>query len=302
MSDIKASLINLEPVCEFGVHLLDKLEKLGHFIISPKGTMPESIDLFMDDVKKSNLPEAEKFFLIANAERTIKKLSNNKAIVKSALAHLAEFQQNVPDDMTINEEQEEWYSRFFESAQHVSDSEMQTIWGRILAEEVVSPNSVPKSLIHILSIIDKQSAMVFNTLCNYFITIGKENLLICNLKNPYSFWSDKGINLSNISNLDSLGLISHQKDGYAFDYEQACDKTIDFNFPISICGKKCIILYEAYPDMPKKISLGNVTLTNSGHALFKCIKKQANNECFEFVFEYIKKQIPHIVCIQSDSD
>lgn len=302
MSDNNASLINLEPISKFGIHLLDKLEKLGHFIISPKGTMPEAIDLFIEDVKKSNLPETEKIFLIANARQNIKKISNNKAIIKSALTHLAEFPQNVPDDVTISEEQKEWYSRFFESAQHVSDSEMQTIWGRILAEEVASPYSIPKSLIHILSIIDKQSAMIFNTLCNYSITIDKENLLICNRKELYSFWSDKGINLTDINNLDSLGLISHQKDGYAFDLERACGKTIDFNFPISICGKKCIILYEAYPNMPKEISLGNVTLTNSGHALFKCIKKQANDECFEFVFEYIKKQIPCIVCVQSDLD
>lgn len=302
MSDNKSSLINLEPVCEFGVHLLDKLEKLGHFIISPKGTMPESIDLFMDDVKKSNLPEAEKFFLIANAERTIKKLSNNKAIVKSALAHLAEFPQNVPDDMTISEEQEEWYSRFFESAQHVSDSEMQTIWGRILAEEVVSPNSVPKSLIHILSIIDKQSAMAFNALCNYYIKIGDENLLICNQKECHSFWSRIGVNLAIISNLASLGLVSRQKDGYAFDLELACEKTIDFDFPISICRKNCIILYKTFPNMPKRFSVGDIMLTQSGHALFKCIKKQDNDECFKFVSEYIKKQIPHIVCIQSDSN
>ena len=47
------------------------------------------------------------------------------------------------------------YSFYFEKAKLVSDESMRGIWASILAEEINAPNSISRSLIHTLSIIDK---------------------------------------------------------------------------------------------------------------------------------------------------
>lgn len=47
--------------------------------------------------------------------------------------------------------------------------------------------------------------------------------------------------------------------------------------------------------MPRSFSIGSVSLTNGGMALFKCVEKECSEKNFNFVLNYIKKQIPHII-------
>lgn len=133
------------PVCDLGKHLLDKLEKLGHYVISPKGTMPEALETYITRIKEEHLPPLVEAYAIANAKKDIKEMANKRSIIQYALARLSEIPQPTPSEV-VTPEQEEWFSRFFDSARHISDEEIQIIWGRILAEETAYPNSIPKSL------------------------------------------------------------------------------------------------------------------------------------------------------------
>lgn len=154
------------PICDLGKHLLDKLEKLGHYVASPKGTMPEALETYITRIKEEHLPPLAEAYAIANAKKDIKEMSNKRSIIQYALARLSEIPQPTPSE-AVTPEQEEWLSRFFDSAKHISDEEMQIIWGRILAEETAYPNSVPKSLIHSLSIIDKNPPFLLPKCVNF---------------------------------------------------------------------------------------------------------------------------------------
>jgi predicted RNA-binding Zn ribbon-like protein len=73
------------------------------------------------------------------AERTRQKESrrqkNLESVVRQAAEHIPESVSDAPVDP-------DWTAQFFEACQDVSNAEMQSIWGQILAGEVASPGPV----------------------------------------------------------------------------------------------------------------------------------------------------------------
>lgn len=61
----------------------------------------------------------------------------------------------------------DWRTRFFKKAQDVSNDEMQSIWAKILAEEVSSPGKTSLRTLDVVSNISKKEAERFQVACSF---------------------------------------------------------------------------------------------------------------------------------------
>ncbi len=179
-----------------------------------------------------------------------KKQSNIEAITSIAIEHLDDksMPQNVADD---------WITNFFDKSRIVSDSQMQTIWARVLAGEANRPGAFSKKTVNLLGDLDKIDAELFLNLGGFCWQIWDIIPLVFDVND--SIYNQRGINFSSLSHLDSLGLV-HFDDvlGYA---RFGLPKTVIANYYES----------SATLTLPKEeennLQIGKVRLTRAGHEL-----------------------------------
>ena len=130
-------------------------------ILQPRGidaAIEEGHEKIIDEVTSSTkLSNNEKFSFLVTYKNQIKEYKNCKNIAEIAA-------NNILPEKQIEEVDSDWFAFFFDKAKLVSNESMQSIWGSILAEEINSPNSISRSFIHTLSIIDKKQADSFCSL------------------------------------------------------------------------------------------------------------------------------------------
>ncbi|HAT4256026.1 DUF2806 domain-containing protein [Clostridium perfringens] len=98
------------------------------------------------------------------AYQEIKKQENIDSVIDNAYSELEgkelESEENVDND---------WMIRFINSVEDISNEKMQIIWGKILAGEIINPNSVSLRTLDILRNLSKNEAKLFEKICNYII-------------------------------------------------------------------------------------------------------------------------------------
>lgn len=168
---------------------------------------------------------------------------------------------------------EDWFARFINIAKDIHSDELQTIWGKILAKEVIHPHSVSLRTLDVLKNISGEEARFFQQLMPYIISIGDDLRVLpankaiqkkCNILDGYYIV------------LDACGLI----------------KMLSFTeLPLSIgAGETLRIVRTSERLLSMKNLLDNeVTLkisniyllTQSGKELFDLLYSEPNNEYFE---------------------
>jgi hypothetical protein len=173
----------------------------------------KAIDLYVDEIEKSDLSADAKVVALLNAKQTIKKLRNQKDIANIAVSNAKEktvFSEKSGVD-------EEWFDRYMESAAYVSSEEMQLVWGRILANEFEKPGSTPPNMTRILSEFTKTYAEAFRKLCSMrllLIQVGEDDSIqkaTWKIMIPYSgnedYMTDMGLSFSMMAELQNLGVM-----------------------------------------------------------------------------------------------
>ncbi len=246
----------------------------------------EALDMYIEDIRKSNLSEESKIISVLGAERYIKKLKNQINIADKAL-ELAKPDTDFSENSKVNSD---WLDRFMDSAGYVSDEDVQLIWGKILAREFEEPGSTPLNMIRILSELTPSYAEAFNTLCSMFIGIidlnidneietANREIIIPYFENK-DFLKQLGLSFNVISELETLGLIK-------FDYVNGYNVSItnDENVLLYINSKT----YELIPNNINNIPTGNIILTNAGNYLNNIIESPFIDSYYPIVEEYLSK-------------
>lgn len=165
MSDTNISLINLDGASDVIIKFLDMIQNAVGWIVTPHGARKDFNEALMV-YKKSieddeTLDEITKAAKISSARKELKQYINQGKIIAYALEDLAQNAKLVVED--------DWLSYFFNYAQNISDESVQKIWARILAEHCNGDTSIKRMLIHILSLLDAESAKAFGNLCRITI-------------------------------------------------------------------------------------------------------------------------------------
>lgn len=147
---------------------IDKISNAVGWMATPKGKKEHQLEAesyLIEQIKNNpNMPALAKAGCISDVKKLIKNYRNQSNIFNIALKFLDDFAK--PDDVD-----DDWLAYFFDNAKNISKEEMAIIWGQILAKEMNLPNSVPKSLIYILSVIGYEDADTFRKLANVSIQV-----------------------------------------------------------------------------------------------------------------------------------
>lgn len=266
--------------------VLDKTSSIASMLFPYAGLTKKALDMYISDVKKSDMTSESKLIAVLNAKSTIKKLKNQKNIAQIAI-NTAKDKTDFTEKSGVNKE---WLERFMDSAGFVSDEMVQIMWGEILGKEFETPGSTPSNMIRILSEITPVYAQAFRKICSMqMITVELyENGAIKSAGQdvvvPYSSNEEKfeewGLTFSVFSELETLGLIK-------FD-------TLGGYVSTGITAKK-VLLYvdgetlEIEENKKNGIPSGNVMLTAAGYCLKNITSTEMMNGYSELVKKYMNK-------------
>ncbi|MCD8188725.1 MAG: DUF2806 domain-containing protein [Clostridiales bacterium] len=248
------SLISLDGLSDVANNLIDKLASAAGWLVNRKTPKKIALDTYIKDIQESDLQPLEKAALISNSKKTIKTYCNQSNIVNIAIQNL---------EIAANPEKldDDWIALFMDKAGLVSSEEFQLIWGKVLAYECNNPDSIPKVLLNILSVMDKKDAEAFTALSNLSVQVDDEFAPVINhyKLDEYKKW---GITLDYLVDLKSLGLIEMDSgitNGYSLVSNEFPAKVTYFDLEYQM----------QYTDT---VSVGVVLFTKSGMALRRMIQ------------------------------
>lgn len=200
---------------------------------------------------------------------------NMEDITAKAVPHLKEDAnpENMDDD---------WLTNLFNKCRIVSDSEMQSLWARVLATEANAPGSISKRTVNRVSDFDKSDAELFTKLCGFDWMVGNVVPLIFDVE--ADIYNKHRINFDTLSHLEVIGVI--QFDGIAgFSWRGVSKRPI-----VSYYGRS--LLLEMPMDTDNKLNLGKVLLTRIGQEHAPICGSQPVEGFYEYVKGQWKQNLP----------
>ena len=169
-----------------------------------------------------------------------------------------------------NKLDDDWIMKYSNEARNISDSEMQKIWAKLLADEANNPGATNKKTLSILSSMSKADAELFEKLASIFIDFtGTKKILFEDLAEKLI-----GPNYFDLAlKLVDIGLFSHSSLG------------LGLTLPVEAIGKPLEIQYDGKKYhlrlKTNRINMGAFRLTSSGYDLFDICNKQAIDSFIE---------------------
>lgn len=186
-----------------------------------------------------------------------------------------EIQSN--DDVSFN-----WMSRFIDSAKDASESEIKDLWSKVLAGEILQPNSVSLRTLDILKNMSKKDAELFMKVMPFIIN---DNYI----PNNTDLLDKYGIHYSDILELDECGLIN-SSGMVSSHFNINSDNNILFNNENIACIIKS--------NNERNMEIREYVLTKSGTELKKIIGIATRNDFLVDYAREIKKQYSNMhVCV-----
>jgi uncharacterized repeat protein (TIGR03899 family) len=204
-------------------------------------------------------------------ERTQSRLNHREAQkqlnLESVTAYAAEQLKN-EQPVTDEPIDEDWKTRFFNIAEEVSNDEMQALWGRILAGEIVKPKSYSLRTLELLRNLSKEEAECFIKFGQLAITSNTASFIL-NFKNEKLLEEKYQLNFGDRLLLEELGLLTandlqflvqetkEQKGKSVFTIGNVCVVEKEENIPqqkiqvlvFTKIGQQLLQLIETKPDL-----------------------------------------------------
>lgn len=201
------SLIDLKAISEPVVKLIDTVSNAVGVIYEPTKLKR----MARAEVEIAKIKAEGEFELQQLIERTservdakeLRRQKNIESITKEAIALL-------PEKVSTEKVDEDWTISFFENCQDISNEQMQTLWSKILAGEVSSPQSFSLRTLNFVKTMSKEDAILFSKFCNY---IWEEDDLAPTMFHHFKtettvrYLSDISLRPVDFAHLESIGLI-----------------------------------------------------------------------------------------------
>lgn len=229
----------------------------------------ESEALVESDFIENEISDRIKVRLLANEFRRQENIDTVSLIAAEQLL----LNENV-SDVPVNED---WSTRFFNIAQDISEEELQSLWGRILAGEVQTPGSFSLRTLDVLRNINHVEAEIFTRLANFATFSGDLGFVFCKNK---EFMNEKlKISFNNKLTLKEAGLITNDDDIFwTLEAAEKIDKGI-----LKI-GSTTIVINRQIGAM--KLEIPIIALTRAGYELAKLIDPKVDHN---FIQEFISE-------------
>ena len=195
--------------------------------------------------------------------------------------------QAVPD---VNEEakpdamEDDWIANFFDKCRLVSDSEMQSLWARVLAGEANAPSTYSKRTVNLLSDLDKNDAELLTQLCGFGWMIVNFAPLVFNEK--AEIYNRHDINFDTLIHLENIGLIQ-----FAAPHDFT-EPGLPKKFTVHYYGKRLRLDISKDPD--NELDVGKVLLTKSGQELAPICGSKPVDGFYDYVKHLWIRYLPKV--------
>lgn len=284
--------IEITDIKDISDGVIEKTENILDWINQPK---EEARGFLLDIIKNDkDLTPQQKASLIYHSRKLTREYSNSKGIYEQAKK---QFNAHTDEESIDND----WLHFFFDKAEKVSNKSMQIIWSKMLAGEFNKPGSISRKLMHIISVMDVNSAKSFQTLCLYvferygFMTSYNTDALFI----PSGFYMNSFDFMLNVEKWLS-------EDGYSNCKDLALELTMNTGelnslenlgliqmVPEMNCGIKLIYSLGdnqvAYfnPQEDDEIPLGTYSLTQEGEQLYKILNINGDKAIVTIMEKYL---------------
>lgn len=218
----------------------------------------------------SNFEEIAKRASSRLAYQEINKQENIECVVDNAYSELKgkdlESEENVDKD---------WMLRFINSVEDISNEDMQKIWGKLLAGEIIKPHTFALRTLDVLRNLSQDEAKLFQRMCGLI------------LSNEFLYAEDDisdkyGVMYSDILKLDECGLINSSSFitiGMVINTEM---KIIFRSDDYILVGKT--------KEGGVELSIPQFPLSEAGKAVYKIVNKESSKDYFFDVARLIKEK------------
>ena len=158
-----------------------------------------------------------------------------------------------------------WINVFFDSVSNVSDEDLQNLWGKILAGEILQPKTYSLRTLETLKNLSRDEAELFQKIAPY-VTNLSGNLF---LTSESEILRKYGVYYDHILSLDECGLIN--SDGMVSYNPKLC-----ISDSMAIFNKSKLLLIKGLEPKPTQISIGIFGLTRAGKELYSILDCQSN--------------------------
>lgn len=206
--------------------------------------------------------------------RALRRVVHEEARRQANIESITALAMNdLSQDAKPEELEPDWLAYFFERSRLVSDAEMQTLWGKLLAGQANKPGSFSRRTVDSVSSLEKADAQLFTTLCTFGWVIGLVAPLI--YETGADVYTRAGITFQSLTHLDNIGLVTFNnltgfvrqrlpKHVRAFYYGGA----VDLELP---------------GESDNQLELGHVLFTNVGQQLAPICGSKPSEEFREYV-------------------
>lgn len=193
----------------------------------------------------------------------ITKQQNIEAVVDNAYEEL----ENV-ENVSSKPVNPDWMFRFFNSVENISDKDMQTIWGHILAGEIKQPDTYSFRTLEKLKNMTQKEAKDFQMVSSLALQTGGRKFIL----GEDSILNKHGVHFSHILELEECGLMMTQSLSLEIA-ASAKEPDIIYNSGLlgSIFGKE---------DQKQTFRMSVYVFTESGSQLIEAIHPEINSQYF----------------------
>lgn len=183
-----------------------------------------------------------------------------------------------PDDM-----EDDWIANFFDKCRRVSDTEMQSLWARVLAGEANAPGTYAKRTVNLIAELDKSEAELFTKFCGF----GWRHIDFAPLvfDQQAEIYTKHGIDFNALSHLEDIGLIQFQTRGF---------KWLDLPKTVILHYYDKSLLLELPEDLGNQLSIGKTYLTKIGEELAPISGSKPVDGFYEYVKDQWKQYLPKV--------
>jgi uncharacterized repeat protein (TIGR03899 family) len=218
-------------------------------------------------------------------ETIVARLGHKEARRQQNLEKISQLAANELNDTasdTVSDEpvDDDWISRFFNSAQDVTSEKMQILWGKILAGEITSPNSYSLRTLEIVRNLTSHEAFLFAKVAKKRFDQENHSFLI----NPdnYKYILDAlKINFGDILLLREVGLLTNN------DITTILSTNMKEQYSVGVEHGPFAIVAEVTPG-EKIRDINSIGFTNSGFQLSRLIAVEPDMDIVNKLASLIK--------------
>lgn len=235
------------------------------------------------DARASEIKARAEFFL---AKKKIGRQANLEEIAAKAM-------RMVPDTVSADSVDRDWFQHFLECAQDTSNEEMRLLWSKVLAGEISKPGSFSRRTVHLAKLLSVEDARAFSKICQYSFDEDWSRGECFFLYRPGD--PDQDFDFDSLSALDATGLIVFAM-GMQFSF--ACTPE-----QASLChyhgrkikpqfGLSSIVTNSALESSATgRMSLGSVAMTKFGRELSALVERQYDDKVWSHLTRWFGRSL-----------